>query len=70
MGIVREQACRRALTQKRTLSVGGALEGGDLRLLEDGRERGGTLGSDVVLPDTARDRCGGTVRGQVRVSGR
>ena len=44
---------------------GGALEGGDLRLLEDCSERGGALGSDAVVPDTARDRCGGTVRGKV-----
>ena len=32
---------------------GGALEGGDLRLLEDGRERGGALGSDLVITETA-----------------
>ena len=40
--------CQWALTQKRTLSGGGALERGDLRLLEDGSERGGALGSDAV----------------------
>ena len=54
---------------QRTLRGGGALEIGDLRLLEDGRESGGALVSDVVVPDTARDGCGGTVREQVRVSG-
>ena len=31
---------------------------GDLRLLEDGRERGGALVADVVVPDTARDGLG------------
>ena len=61
--------CQRALTRMRTLWGGGALEGGDLRLLEDGSEREGALVSDVVVPDTARDGCGGTVRGQVHVSG-
>ena len=39
--------------QKRTRSGGGALQGGDLRLLEDGGERGGTLVSDVVGRETA-----------------
>ena len=33
---------------------GGALEGGDLRLLEDGSECGGALVSDVVPPETAK----------------
>ena len=47
-GTVRGQvACQRALTQKRTLWGGGALEVGDLRLLEDGCERGGALVSDA-----------------------
>jgi hypothetical protein len=43
---------------------GGALEVGDLRLLEDGRERGGALLSDVVVRDTAsegQDGIGETV---------
>ena len=30
---------------------------GDLRLLEDGCERGGALESDVIVPETARDGC-------------
>ena len=32
---------------------GGALEGGDLRLLEDGSECGGAIVSDVVEEETA-----------------
>ena len=50
---VGEQACQWALTQKRTLSGGGALQGGDLRLLEDSSKRGGALVSDVVETETA-----------------
>jgi hypothetical protein len=34
---------------------GGALEDGDHSLLEDGGERGGALGSDVIFLDTASD---------------
>ena len=59
---VGEQACQWALTQKRTLSGGGALQGGDLRLLEDGSKRRGALGSDAVVPDTARDGWGHSER--------
>ena len=44
---------------------GGALEMGDLRLLEDGCERGGALDSDVIVPETARDGWE-----QARVNGR
>ena len=55
--------CQRALTRKRTLGAGGAPEVSDLRLLEDGSERGGALASDVIVPQTARDRLG-----QARVS--
>ena len=54
VGRAREQACQRALTEKRTLSGGGALEVGDHRLLEDGCERGGALVSDLVVPNTAK----------------
>ena len=50
-----DEGCQRALTKRRTLSGGGALEVGDHRLLEDGSERGGALVSDVVVPDTARE---------------
>ena len=53
MGMVRDEACQWALTQKRTLSGGGALQGGDLRLLEDSSERGGALVSDLVETETA-----------------
>ena len=49
---VREQACQRALTQKRTLWGRGALELGDLRLLENGGELRGILGSDLVEAET------------------
>ena len=34
---------------------GGAPQGGNLRLFEDSRERGGALGSDSVEPDTASE---------------
>ena len=34
---------------------GGLPQGGDLRLLEDGGERGDALGSDVVAPNTASE---------------
>ena len=34
---------------------GGALEVGDLRLVEDGSKRGGTVVSDVVVPETASE---------------
>ena len=44
------------LTQKRTLWGGGALQLLDLRLLEDGGERGGALGSDIVGRDAASTR--------------
>ena len=41
--------------EKRTLKGGGALELLDLRLLEDGSERGGALGSDVIVRDAASE---------------
>ena len=41
---------------------GGALELGDSRLFEDGSERGGALGSDLVVADTAVGEVG-VVRG-------
>jgi hypothetical protein len=43
----------RALTQKQPLWGGGAPQVGDLRLLEDGGERGGALVSDLVIYETA-----------------
>ena len=55
MGIgEREEACQWALTRKRTL-WGGALEVGDLRILEDGGKRGGALISDVILGETVSE---------------
>ena len=49
----RAGACQWALTHNRTLWGGGALQLLDLRLFEDGGERGSALGSDVVVADTA-----------------
>jgi hypothetical protein len=43
------------LTQKQTLWGGGAPQLGDLRLLEDGGERGGALVSDLVASETASE---------------
>ena len=43
----------------RTLWGGGALQLGDLRLLEAGSERSGALGSDVVASETASEGWGG-----------
>ena len=51
----RKDECQRALTQKRTLWGGGALQLLDLRLFEDGGERGGALGPDAVVRDTASE---------------
>ena len=50
-----EQACQRALTGNQILGGGGAHEFGDLRLVEDGSQRSGTLGSDVVASETASE---------------
>ena len=41
--------------KENTLWGDGALEVGDLCLLEDGSERGGALDSDVIVLETARD---------------
>ena len=57
--MVREQMCQRALTEMRTLWGGGALELGDIRLLEDGSERGSALGSNLVASETVSERQGG-----------
>ena len=49
--------------RKRTLWGSSALEMGDHRLLEDGGERRGALGSDAVVSKTVRARGGvGMVR--------
>ena len=50
--------CQWALTQMRTVYGGGLPQGGDLRLLEDGGERGDALDSDAVVPDTASEGAG------------
>ena len=51
----RAGACQWALTHNRTLWGGGALQLLDLRLLEDCGERGGALGSDVVVRDAVSE---------------
>jgi hypothetical protein len=48
-----------ALTEKQTLRGGGALKVSDLCLLEDGSERRGALGSDVVASETVSEGQGG-----------
>eukprot|EP00964_Phaeocystis_antarctica_P068633 scaffold41591_cov42-Phaeocystis_antarctica.AAC.1 len=55
MNTVREQVCQRALTQKQTLRGGGALQIGDLRLVENGSQRSGALGSDGIGSETASE---------------
>eukprot|EP00964_Phaeocystis_antarctica_P068634 scaffold41591_cov42-Phaeocystis_antarctica.AAC.2 len=42
--------------ETRTLGGGGALQVGDLRLLEDGSKRGGALVSDRILSETVSER--------------
>ena len=54
-----KEECQRALTQKQTLWGGGAPQVGDLRLLEDGRERRDALVSDAVVSETASEGWGG-----------
>ena len=49
------RAVNGALTEKRTLRGGGALQFLDLRLFEDGGEREGTLVSDSVPVETANE---------------
>ena len=46
--------CQWAMTRMQTPWGGGALEGGDLRVLEDRSKRNGTIVLDVVLPETAK----------------
>ena len=43
---------RRADTKAKLFGGGGTLEVGDLRLVENGSERGGALGADVVASKT------------------
>ena len=49
------EKCQWALTRKQHFGCGGALEVGDLRLLEDGSERSDALVSNVVLSETASE---------------
>jgi len=51
--MVRDQECQGALAEKRTLWGGGAPQVCDLRLLEDGGERGGAQVSNPVASETA-----------------
>ena len=53
--MVRDQACQWALTPKQTFWGGGSLQIGDLRLVEDGSQRSGALGSDVVASETVSE---------------
>ena len=46
--------CQRAFTERQTLG-GGALEVGDVCLVEDGSEREGALGSDAIAFKTASE---------------
>ena len=46
-------------TRANTASGGGAPQLGDLRLLEDGGERGGALVSDLVVPQTVSEEQSG-----------
>ena len=51
--MVRKQLCQGALTERRTLWGGGALEGGDLGLRQHGGDRLATVSAEVVVPDAA-----------------
>ena len=44
-----------AETKAKHFGGGSALEVGDLRLVEDGSQRSGALGSDVVASETASE---------------
>ena len=46
-------------TRANTASGGGAPQLGDLRLLEDGGERGGALVFDMVFPQTVSEEQSG-----------
>ena len=50
----------RGTDRSKGFGAGGALEVSDVRLVEDGGERSGTLGSDLVVVETADEgRSGG-----------
>ena len=42
-------------TKAKHFGGGGALEAGDLRLLENGSERGGALASNLILSETVSE---------------
>ena len=56
--MVKEQACQWALTGKRTLWGGGALQTHDLCLLQDGSKRGNALVIKIVASETAKRGVG------------
>ena len=58
----RAGACQRALTRKRTLWGGSALEVGDPRPVEASNQRNGALVFDVVAFETASEGHGNGVR--------
>ena len=62
---MREQARVNGPDTKRTLGIGGALEVGDICLLEDGSECGGTLVSDAVAVETVPREDGDGERASV-----
>ena len=54
---------QRSKSVRKHFGGGNALEVGDLRLVENGSERGGALGADVVASETAsKEYRMGTVR--------
>ena len=67
--LVGGEPCQWALTENRARSGGGAPQGGNLRLIEDGSERGGALVSDLVAPNTASEGQDGNGE-STRVNGR
>ena len=60
----RRRGVNGALTQIRTLWGSGALEVGDLRLLEDGSKRRGALSSNIVEAETAKEGQSRNVAGE------
>ena len=73
MDIVREQACQRALTQKRTLWGGGALERGHRASLERLAQLGDALrgvGAVAITVDAAELVVAQPAKGTRSVNGR
>ena len=61
---VRDQACQWGADTKANTRGGGALELGDSCLFEDGSQRGGALGPDIVAIEAAKHGEVGAVRGE------